>query len=34
MAPSNHPQILATLGMVVGLYRIVYLEIARVLERG
>jgi hypothetical protein len=34
MAPSNHPQIFATLGMVVGLYGIVYLEVARVPERG
>jgi hypothetical protein len=34
MAHSNHPQIFATLGMVVGLYGIVYLEIARVPERG
>src|SRR5918912_1318860 len=30
----NHPQIFACLGMVVGLYGILYLEIARVPERG
>jgi hypothetical protein len=30
----NHPQIFACLGMVVGLYGIIYLEIARVPERG
>jgi hypothetical protein len=34
MTPANHPQIFATLGMVVGLYGIVYLEVARVPERG
>lgn len=34
MQPSNRPQIFATLGMVVGLYGIVYLEVARVPERG
>ena len=34
MAPLNHPEIFACLGMVVGLYGIVYLEIARVPERG
>src|SRR5947207_10658001 len=28
--PLNHPQIFACLGMVVGLYGIVYLEVARV----
>jgi hypothetical protein len=31
---QNHPQIFACLGMVVGLYGIIYLEIARVPERG
>jgi len=31
---ANHPQIFACLGMVVGLYGLVYLEIARVPERG
>jgi hypothetical protein len=30
----NHPQIFVCLGMVVGLYGIVYLEVARVPERG
>jgi len=34
MPLSNDPQIFACLGMVVGLYGIVYLEIARVPERG
>ena len=34
MAPLNHPQIFACLGMVVGVYGILYLEIARVPERG
>lgn len=31
---QNHPQIFACLGMVVGLYGLVYWEIARVPERG
>ena len=31
---QNHPQIFACLGMVVGLYGIIYLEVARVPERG
>jgi hypothetical protein len=31
---QNHPQIFACLGMVVGLYGILYLEVARVPERG
>jgi len=31
---QNYPQIFACLGMVVGLYGIIYLEIARVPERG
>ena len=30
----NHPQIFACLGMVVGLYGVLYLEVARVPERG
>ncbi len=30
----NHPQIYACLGMVVGLYGILYLEVARVPEKG
>ena len=34
MAPMRHPQIFATLGMVVGLYGVLYLEVARVPERG
>lgn len=34
MAPSDRPQIFQTLGMVVGLYGFVYLEIARRPERG
>jgi hypothetical protein len=34
MAPLNHPAIFACLGMVVGLYGILYLEVARVPEKG
>ncbi|MBX3741353.1 MAG: hypothetical protein KF712_10210 [Akkermansiaceae bacterium] len=34
MPPLNYPQIYACLGMVVGLYGILYLEVARVPERG
>lgn len=34
MPLENYPQIFACLGMVVGLYGIIYLEIARVPERG
>ncbi len=34
MPLQNHPQIFACLGMVVGLYGILYLEVARVPERG
>ena len=34
MPPINYPEIFACLGMVVGLYGIVYLEVARVPERG
>ena len=34
MPPANYPQIFACLGMVVGLYGIIYWEVARVPERG
>jgi hypothetical protein len=34
MPPANHPQIFACLGMVLGLYGLLYLEVARVPERG
>jgi hypothetical protein len=34
MTPLNYPQIFACLGMVVGLYGVLYLEVARVPERG
>jgi hypothetical protein len=34
MAPLNYPEIFACLAMVVGLYGIIYLEVARVPERG
>lgn len=34
MPPANYPQIFACLGMVVGLYGILYLEVARAPERG
>ena len=34
MPLQNYPEIFACLGMVVGLYGVVYLEIARVPERG
>jgi hypothetical protein len=34
MPLQNHPQIFACLGMVVGLYGVLYLEVARVPERG
>jgi hypothetical protein len=34
MPLSNYPQIFACLGMVVGLYGILYLEVARLPERG
>lgn len=34
LAPINHPQIFQCLGMVVGLYGIVYFQIARQPERG
>ena len=34
MPPLNHPAVFACLGMVVGLYGVLYLEVARVPERG
>ena len=34
MPPANHPAVFACLGMVVGLYGVVYLEVARRPERG
>ena len=34
MPPANHPQIFTCLGMVVGLYGILYLEVARMPEHG
>jgi hypothetical protein len=34
MALSNYPEVFACLGMVVGLYGVLYLEVARVPERG
>jgi hypothetical protein len=34
MPLDNHPQIFACLGMVIGLYGVLYLEVARVPERG
>jgi hypothetical protein len=34
MSPLKHPQFFACLGMVVGLYGPVYLEVARAPERG
>ena len=34
MPLQNHPQVFACLAMVVGLYGILYLEVARVPERG
>lgn len=34
IAEPTHPEIAACLGMVIGLYGIVYLEVARVPERG
>jgi hypothetical protein len=34
MAEQNYPQVFACLGMVIGLYGILYLEVARVPERG
>jgi hypothetical protein len=34
MPPANYPQVFACLGMVVGVYGILYWEVARVPERG
>jgi hypothetical protein len=34
MPPANHPAVFACLGMVVGLYGILYLDVARDPERG
>ncbi len=34
MPPQNYPQIFACLGMVVGLYGVIYFEVARIPERG
>ncbi|WP_420130208.1 hypothetical protein [Longimicrobium sp.] len=34
MPPLNHPEIFACLAMVIGLYGLLYLEVARVPERG
>lgn len=34
MEPSNYPDIFACVGMIVGLYGVIYLEIARKPERG
>lgn len=34
MPPLNHPEIFACLGMVIGLYGIIYLEVARRPETG
>ncbi|HYF65854.1 MAG TPA: hypothetical protein VD886_23695 [Herpetosiphonaceae bacterium] len=34
MPPLTHPQIFACLGMVVGLYGLIYFEVARLPERG
>jgi hypothetical protein len=34
MPPQEYPEIFACLGMVVGLYGVLYLEVARVPERG
>jgi hypothetical protein len=34
LAPLNHPEIFACLGMVIGLYGILYLEVARRPEQG
>lgn len=34
MPPANHPQVFACLGMVIGLYGVVYLEVARRPEDG
>src|SRR5712691_4370066 len=34
LPPINHPAVFSCLGMVIGLYGILYLEVARVPERG
>jgi hypothetical protein len=34
MPPQNHPEIFACLGMMIGLYGILYFEVARVPEKG
>jgi len=34
MSPSNHPEIFACLGMVIGLYGILYFKVARSPESG
>ena len=34
MAPSNYPAVFACLAMVVGLYGVLYLDVARAPERG
>src|SRR5262249_53961970 len=34
LSPSNHPEIFACLGMVVGVYGLLYAEVARAPERG
>ena len=34
MPPLNYPEIFACLGMVIGLYGVLYFEVARVPERG
>lgn len=34
MPPQNYPELFACLGMVIGVYGILYLEVARVPERG
>ena len=34
MQPLNHPEIFACLGMVIGLYGVLYLEVARKPEHG
>ena len=34
MSRANHPQIFATLGMVIGLYGVLYLDVARRPEHG
>ena len=34
MTPLNYPEIFACLGMVIGLYGVIYLEVARAPERG